>query len=414
MSTPRHRPAIRRSLVADCSLPIVRFLQTIDHGDPEDIPSWEQLSCYTGGLRRQPQPSVFIQASDRPPLPVVPGPGDNPPSAWQTLVAGDAWDAEWAPYTTIEGGYPVSPPPYQTMYGNVPGPFYPLTAAQWDEKLRALMAFGIYQKQAGKQEPIVYFHSPALGDEPYRSFLPGAHIHSRETFLAWWDDTYVPERVALARMAEQLDAEDLMPWDVEAGMMVRSHGEGWLDALPKTEQVALAQELMDRLLAALRPVFSGRLTVAIYDSYAAVGDEWSGLDVSGWDRVNFSFFTQGDLAFTEAYLDRQIAGYMEIVARSRTHGQPVPWTAGEVTVEGDQHRVLLRQDPNAPAFEDIEADLYDMVFSKLAAAPVKPTGIALTVGFIETPAAETLVRQKLAAIKAHGGFVPGALIPACH
>ncbi len=202
-----------------------------------------------------------------------------------------------------------------------------------------------------------------------------------------------------------LKAEDYMPWDVEAGIMVRSHGDGWLDALPKTEQVALAQEIMDRLLAALRPVFSGRLTVAIYDKYSAVGDEWRALDVSGWDQVNFSVFTQGDLPYVEGILDRQLAGYMEIVGRSQTNGQPVPWIAGEITVDGAGHMDVLNEEiPPPPTFQEIEADIYAMIFDKLAAAPVKPTGIALAVGFIETDAARTLVQQKLTAIKNNGGF----------
>ncbi len=53
-----------------------------------------------------------------------------------------------------------------------------------------------------------------------------------------------------------------------------------------------------------------------------------------------------------------------------------------------------------------EADVYEMVFEKLSGAPIKPVGIGLTVGYIETAEAKALVQEKLATIKANGGFDP--------
>jgi hypothetical protein len=406
ITNPPVNPPINPGQAAvDCTIPITTFLQTIDHGAPDSIPSWDQLACYTDDLVRLPQPDTFIATTDRPPAAVLPGPYETPPSAWETMQAAEEWDQLWAPYSTVDGGYHVNIPPYLTDFSGTQGPFFPLTAEQWDEKLRALMAYGIYEKRLGKIVTMSYFHSPLLGDEPYRSRLPQADISDSESFLAWWNNHFIPERVKLAEIAELLKAEEYMPWDVEPGIVVRQNGGDWLELLPVEERVALAQEIVDSLLAALRPVFTGKLSIIVYDSYAAVGDEWNALDVSGWDQVNFVFFTQGDLLGTEMYLDRQIAGYMEILNRSTTHGQAIPWVAQEVTVEGDLHRSTLSQLEPPLTFEEIEEDIYATVFDRLANAPVTPMGIGLTVGFIETEAARTLVQQKLAAIKADG-FVP--------
>jgi len=195
-------------------------------------------------------------------------------------------------------------------------------------------------------------------------------------------------------MAEKVKAEILMPWDIEPGQFLRAFGDNWLGSLSEVEQIMLAQTIIDELAAALRPLFSGTLSIIIYDRYEASGQYWDQINLFAWDQANFVFFTEGNLQTTEHYLDSQLAGYMSIIQRSG-----IPWIAQGIAVDGNVHRRLLT---NSEKFEDIEESIYRMIFEKISAQPVKPSGIGITVSFIETSAAKDYVKSALAQVKANG------------
>lgn len=369
-----------------CARSLESVLRTIDDGRPDAIPTWEEIDCWAADAPRAPHPDVVVMVADRPPDEDARGEWRG---AWAELQARDAYLDAW-PMNQLALAS-TAMPPYLASDG---GSFYRESPEAWDLKLRALAAGGLWVKARGLGAVMAYFYPPSFTDPEKWYRLHAENVHDADSFLAWWREAWIPERVDLARTAERIGAEVLMPWDVEVGQTVRVFGDGWLEALSPAEQVALAQTAADELAAAVRPVFHGTLSVIVHDRYAAVGEQWKDLDLSAWDELRFSLFTEGDLTATERYLDEQLAGVAEIVARSGR-----PWIAQEISVDGDRHRELL---PAGVRFEDIEADVYRMIFAKLRAMPVKPVGVGVTTGFIETPEAEAYVRAELEDIAANG------------
>lgn len=370
----------------DCNKTVEYFIKDLDR-DINSIPSWEQIDCYTENLVRKPYPSTVIMVAERPPA--EDGPVNNF-GVWDFLQKQTAYLKTW-PQNEVSGLAMF--PPFLSTDGT--SSFYRESAERWDEKMRANALNAIWVKQQGYRVRITNFYPPSYFDQPNWWKLHAQNVNSAETFLNWWCTEYIPERKELAKLAERIKAEILMPWDIEPGHFVRAFGDAWLSSLSESEQISLVQTMIDELAAALRPLFSGTLSIIIYDSYAAFGQHWDQINVSAWDQANFVFFTQGNLEFTEQYLDRQLEGYMKIIQRSN-----IPWIAQEVTVDGNNHRRLLSQ---GETFEAIEEDIYRMIFKKLSEQPVKPVGIGITTGYIETPGAESYVRSALSNVAA-GGF----------
>lgn len=371
----------------DCNTTTETLIQNFDI-DSEAIPSWEQIDCYTSDLSRLAYPSNVIMAAPIPPD--SDGGGGDFPGVWDSLQT----------YTTFLQSWPEAEvselsdfPPFTSIDGTTS--FYRESDDRWDEKLRSKALNAIWAKQQGYRVRVTHFFPPPFFDEENWSKLGAQNINSAETFLDWWRTEYIPEREELAIMAERVKAEILMPWDIEPGIFLRTFGDDWLDDMSTGSQVILAQTMIDELHDALRPLFTGTLSVIIYDRYAAFGQHWDQINLSEWDQANFVFFTEGNLEATQRYLDDQLAGYMAIVQRS-----DIPWIAQEITVDGDVHRNLL--EGSDPTFEAIEEDIYRMIFETLADQPVKPIGIGITTGYIETSGAATYVHDALEDIAENG------------
>ncbi len=369
----------------NCSTTVEELVLILDLNN-DSIPSWGQLNCYAAGLTRLDYPDQVIMVADVPPA----TDGSDPwPGLWNNLQEFNSYLEDW-PENEVSGLTDF--PPFTSIDGN--SPFYWESDARWDLKLRSMALNALWVKEQGYRARVTYFNSPTFSEQENWDKLGAEDVDSPESFLEWFRTVYIPHYEDLAEMAELVQAEILMPWDVEPGSMIRSFGDDWLDDMTTGAQVTLQQTMIDELAAALRPLYSGTLSIIIYDRYA-FGQHWDQINVSAWDQVNFVLFTEGDLTATEMYLDDQLEGYQTIIERSG-----IPWIAQEVTVDGDYHRNLLG--PSDPTFEEIEEDIYRMIFTKLSEQEIKPIGIGLTTGYIETEGAETYVRQALADVAENG------------
>ncbi len=359
----------------DCTLTVQSLLENLE----DTTPSWEQLDCYTQDLARLTRPSFYLQASDQPPEDNS-GETDNNNDtmfdwrqlSWRLLQTDMALFEEW-PQANIWGYNLQEVPPYLV------DPCVGYTADEFDQRLRGMATVSTYLKQQGQLLKVDYFTPPSMSE---CENINGPTSSSE--WLSWWEETYIPERVQIAQMAERIKAEYYQPWDVEPGIMLRSMGEDWFDAMEPAAQTQLAQQAIDSLYEALRPVFSGTLVVIVLERWEFYQSLHS-VDYSEWDQVNFVLFTEGDVEATQNYLANQLALYQEMITRDGIEY----WVLQELTVNPITHERLL---PAGVEFEDIEADIYQAIIDAIGSLELPLNGIGITTGHILTDDAKVLVQ----------------------
>lgn len=366
-----------------CQRPAADYLENLNINFPDNLPSWEELECFYGGLSRQAEPDFFVQLSDAPPSEVS---SEQAPPFWSVVQDALAFSRSW-PESNVTSTILGEVPPYLLSVDD----FY--DATEWDQKLRGMALYGIYLKQLGYRVTGSFFYPPSVANNMGRGVLPA--MNSADDFLNWWNDSYIPERVSLARMAELIKAEYLMPWDLEPGQFMRALGDNWLEDLSDAEELALAQQIIDSLLAALRPEFSGIIAITNYDRYGAHGEHWQQLDLSAWDQVRFALFTEGDVEATEIYLAEQLASYQIMAERDKLSN----WVLQEVTVNPASHARLLQSMEPPVEFATIETDIYRAIFDAIDNLSIPPRGIGMTVGHIVDPDSAVLLRERLAILR---------------
>lgn len=372
----------------DCSISLALIAEYITNDVPNSVPSWDQLDCYIDDVERLALPSVFLSASDVPP---DENGTDDPLTPLESFEFDEAIYAEW-PSTTVPHFTFGEVPPFSNDDNTS---FYPEDLENdWDLKLRAMATFVLLAKAQDYRATVAYFYPPSFFN--FGDNSPWTEPQTREDFIDFWRNEYIPQRVALAEMAERVKAEYLQPWDIEPGQFVRAFGDQWLNDLSDDDQVAVTQQIVDELYTAVSAEFSGTLIVINYDRYAAVGDHWSEVDLSEWDQVHFALFTEGDVEGNEAYLDEQIDMYATIIARDGI----TQWAIQEVTVDPAAHSLALSG--TGTSFADIEEDIYQSLFDKIATLTTPPIGIGITTGYIETDAARTLVETTFADYATNG------------
>lgn len=378
-STDYANGVVTLTVAADpnCSTSIESYMQKLT----ETFPTWTQLECFTQVLTRRELPNFYLQAGDTPPSES----STAAPLPFFEVVQNDVlFDLSW-PESVASSSNLSEAPPYLI------GGAVAYTAQEWDQKMRGMATYGIFLKQLGDRIQFNFFYPPSTGESG------GGRIPITQNsgeFLAWWQNVYIPERVQLAQTAERVKAEYYQPWDIEPGQFVRSMGELWLDSLTEAEQISVTQQAIDLLYAAVRPEFTGTLTIINYDRYAATGNHWKQQNLSAWDQVHFALFTEADVEGTEAYLQEQLAGYLEMIQRDGITN----WVLNEVTVDPARHQMSLDQFGMGTQFADIESQIYQAIFTAVANLQVPPKGLTITAGNIITPAAEALVRKNFAAL----------------
>ncbi len=360
----------------NCDTPVSFYVQNTNINFPDYLPSWEQLDCYVDSMARLPRSSFTIQVGDTPPS------EDGPASTlsfWeihQNLING--FVSDW-PQADLFGFVFSEVPPY--LMGDGQG----YTDVQWDQKLRGMATYGMYLKNLGYPVEVNFFYPPSLFDGS--EVIPV--VNSAEEFLAWWNNSYIPQRVEIAQVAELIKAEYYQPWDVEPGVFVRSMGGDWLELLSDEEQVSLAQTAIDNLHDAVRAEYSGMLTLINYDRYAAFGEHWKNINLSDWDEVQFILFTEGNVEATQAYLQDQISTNVEMVLRDNIQGH----ICFDVAVNRSSHERLLNE--SDPSYDEIEVDIYQAFFDAIDNLQIQVDCLGIEAGSIETTAARTLVTEQL-------------------
>ncbi|MDX1492107.1 MAG: hypothetical protein R3332_12555 [Pseudohongiellaceae bacterium] len=361
---------------SNCTQTITALAQNLSENFPDNIPSWEQLSCFISPLQRRPNPSYLILAGDTPPPSGdEPGAPETPLTFWESIELELAFIEQWPEANFYDPTQAQIPPFYMDADDR-------FTDIEWDQKLRGIGTYVLLMKHLGYRSQLDYFTPPSSNIDI---------THSAEEFLSWWQNSYIPERVDLARLAEIVQAEYYQPWDIEPGQFVRAYGDLWLEDLSEDEQITLAQELIDSLYDAVRPEFSGTLVITNYDRFSAVGDHWKRVDLSQWDQIHFSLYTEGDVEGTEYYLAQQLSGYEEMIERDNLSTK----AQLDIVVNPSAHQALLDQLPGNVQFADIEVQIYQSVFSAIEDFPAL-NGLGISVGNIVTSEAKTLVRQVLA------------------
>jgi hypothetical protein len=206
---------------------------------------------------------------------------------------------------------------------------------------------------------------------------------------AFFTDVYIPEKVKEATFAEQMKAEIYNPhmveWEVIMNGQTTLFCDGPAPCLSKPQQIALAQELLSAVAAAVRPHFTGILQAGSYQTYALRGTEWNQLDFSGYDQVSFTINPKCAVsevvtpiaAQLDAYLASQLANYAVVMS----HAPAASFTFGEVFATPAGFGICGVAD--RAGFEAIEDAIYQQALSAIdALQPADWGGRALAgIGF---------------------------------
>ena len=258
---------------------------------------------------------------------------------------------------------------------------YPIPLNVLDKKLRATTVYFLYEKSLGRATTFVQFYPPDQESELFET---------RQEFEAWFEGIFLPEKVAEAKAAELMKAEKLMPWPLELEVLTGDLGGigngGFLEDASKEELMEFANSFKDRVLAAVKQHYNGKIVAHLYNNYFMRPEAhfWDEMTYEGFDEIHFAFFPNFDVETTKLMMDEQLIHYTKIIQNSGN----IPWIASEVSAfewyfqNGD--------------LETIEKELYEAVFQKLESAPIPPKGISAAGGYMKTDAAKDYVRDYFA------------------
>lgn len=321
----------------------------------DDVPSWEQLACFTSGLARVP--TTFRTRMVLDPDTVIPL-QDGPRwllSIWdrmrqQFAVNTSAVDkVGLPPHTDLERNriqYPM-----ETHYADA-------GAALFDRSMRGAALFFLREKQAGRA---LYFSNnpPPWGVAPV--------FNTPDEFRTWVRDVHVPRKIMEAKTAELVQAEYYDPFQTEVEQFFAKSNQPVLAALRDTEVLQLGQEWVDQTKLAVRPLYSGRLLGRATHRVGLYSDAWSRLSFAGFDELAITLFVDCDVPTTLAYHQRQLTRFVGMAERDG-----IPWSVSELDVF---RRYIETCGPN---FEAIEADLYRAIFKLLHSQRTQPAGLHIT------------------------------------
>lgn len=335
-----------------------------------EVPSWEQLECFTNDLQRLTLPSFSKRMLDS--ISEI-NSGNIEQAASMAL---QSWDQLYTDYGANLSSAFKAGPPYTTENGNDLS--YPLDSATADYVFRGSALLYIKEKQLGR--PVVFTHFYPISDVP-------PTFSSQAEFQQWFDEQLIPEQILAAQTAEKIKAEFFIPFPIEFEIFFKKYTEygegGFIDAMSQDEIVAFGQALLDQIAAAVRPHYDGVLVAHTYNSVAGQDTFLAQMTYAAFDILYIALFPQCDIATTESYLDDQLDYYMPIIQRDG-----LAWQASEITVF--PHLFDACDNVN---FADIEAEIYQTVFSKLDAAAVTPVGVQIGAYTLETEEAKQVIRD---------------------
>jgi len=332
------------------------------------IPTWTELKPFTDAAVRLSYPSYQKRA-------LIWGTDIQPSDGNYARDQMELYDQTWANYgPNISGALSSVLPPFVAPGGG--SLTYPLPATILDEKLRSITTMFLREKSLGRPTTLINFWPPSWDPDPF---------NSEAAFDDWIDNQFLPNKVEEAKAAERMKMEYYVAWPLEFELFVKNFGGlgdgGFLDSMSEGQILTFATNLKNKIRDEIKQHFTGKLAAHIYNNYHAGNTTWQDdLTYEGFDEIWAAFFPQGDVQYTAAYTDVQIAAYTEIVKNSGN----IPWVATEISIFDEYF-------PNAD-LNAIEKDLLETVLTKLEMASPAPVGIGpLTGSKLRTQAARDYV-----------------------
>jgi hypothetical protein len=334
-----------------------------------EVPSWQQLECFTDNVERFNTPTYIKRMLASSPQSSQ---NDVSQTANNSLVR---WHDLYTDFgANVSSALLKSAPPFTGTNGETIT--YPLSAANADVIFRSAATMFLYEKTLGR--PVVWVNFYPLNDN-------STAFNTQADFENWVSDQLLPEKILEAQAAEIIKAEYYIPFPIEFEIFFKKYtgftNGGFSDSLSESDFVQLGQSVIDQIHDAVRPHFGGKLIAHLYNS--AAGDDMflQNLTYSQYDEFFIALFPQCDLATTSTYMDAQMNYFMPVVARDG-----LPWQLSELTVQ----RVLFDACDNSD-YDAIEADIYSRVFDKLDALERSPVGVQIGSQDLTTEAAKQII-----------------------
>jgi hypothetical protein len=342
------------------------------------IPTWEELERFTDTVERLPLPDYEKRASAWMGLP---GEEDVFDSNWDWMPQVLEYNEMLTQRFGVNGSSALinMVPPFAMPDGSrIPVP-YPLDVL--DEKLRATACLFLYEKSLGLPVVLVNLYPPDMELDKFAT---------REEFYVWFNNRFLPEKIAEAKAAELMKAEKYAAWPLEFEIFINEVGGvfdgGFLSNSSEEEVLAFAEEVKIKILTAVKTHYHGNVIAHLYNNYYKRPEYhyWDRMSYAGFDEINFAFFPPFDVETTNEYMDVQLEHYTRIIGNSGN----IPWLASEVTVFE-----WYVEDGKLEAYEK---DLYEAAFTKLEAAPIPHKGMAASGGYMKTEAARDFLADYFA------------------
>lgn len=332
------------------------------------IPTWDELKRFTDNAQRLPYPNFAKRA-------LAWGESIQPSDGNYAREALDYYDNL---YNTFKPN--ISPalftvlPPFVNDDGS--NPTYPLSGEIFDKKLRSCTVLFLREKSKGRLTTFVNFWPPTIEDPNFTS---------ETMFNQWFDEKYLPEKIAEAKASELMKAEYLIAWPLELELFVHNLGGvgngGFLDNKSGEEVLAFANNFKNKIRDEVKKHYHGKLIAHLYQNYFQRDSLWENMTYEGFDELHMAFFPTLDVQTTEMYMDAQIRHYTKIIQNSGN----LPWVASEISL-------FEKYFPDGN-LRSIEKEIYETVFTKLENAPIPPAGISPAAGLILTDEAKNYIIQ---------------------
>jgi hypothetical protein len=334
-----------------CNTTLQTHIENLNDFSNPQIASWDDISCFTTDLVRLDSPEFYKMAHSGD---TVPGTPDTQPAP-TVLEWIDHWDDIYTSYGSNISPALMSPvPPWVDESGEEFE--YPLSAELLDQKLRSASLIYINEKLKGRRIRFVQFYPPSADAQT-------GNFDDLESFHEFFTNRYVTEKVTEATIAELVKAEYYNPFPLEIEIFVKNLN--FSGSLTTSQQIQLAQDIIDELYVAVSPIYNGDIEVPSVGRYTSVDDEWSVLDFSNYDLLAFGLFPECNLAITQDYLDIQIANFEAIVERDQ-----VPWIFSEIFINPE----LFTIEGCDQDFSAIEVNILNAVVTTMESTANDPIG----------------------------------------
>jgi hypothetical protein len=336
-------------------------------------PTLRELECNAAALPRSTMSRGAVGVTFDGELDAMPGASDSFGQMGDTrwvLELGDTYDDDF-PAELAKPGV-TGLPPHFAFSG-------PDRTVDWDSEretfeasVRAYAAEVLRQREKGRP---ALFHYDLGPHEPQ----PGA-VADVDALI---ESVVVPRTAYVARVAEAVNAELLLPFAGEADIL--ANAPAFRD-LPAAERVQHVQHLVDRVRETAREHFSGKLVGASAWQYYPDNDPFWGsapMDQVSWvgfDIVSFTMlpvtFNNCSVDFTRGFFQAQLAKIDELAERDG-----FDWMVGELDIftfgylrEYTAERGCV-DDPR-----DVFLPIWDETLAQLLAAPRRPTAAYFMAG----------------------------------